>query len=62
MEGSDGSETTRKSLDGQARALALGELEETRGDVPRGLLGGPTSMGCSLRTGSALALGSAAAG
>eukprot|EP00969_Alexandrium_andersonii_P295491 13061726-Alexandrium_andersonii.AAC.1 len=57
----DGSELTRKSIDGQARALALGELEEARGDVPLGLPMGSTSIGCSLRTGSALALGSAAA-
>eukprot|EP00969_Alexandrium_andersonii_P332344 14686401-Alexandrium_andersonii.AAC.1 len=62
MEGNDGSEATRRSFDGQARALALGEVEEARGEVPRGLIGGSVPMECLSRGSSALALGSVTVG
>eukprot|EP00969_Alexandrium_andersonii_P346295 15308573-Alexandrium_andersonii.AAC.1 len=56
-----GSALTRMSLEAQALAVVLGEVEDARGEVPRGLLGGSTSMGRS-EAGAALALASPARG
>eukprot|EP00969_Alexandrium_andersonii_P095067 4199355-Alexandrium_andersonii.AAC.1 len=50
------------SLEAQARAEVLGEVEDARGEVvPRGLLGGSTSMS-SAEAGGSLALASSARG